>query len=386
MSRTTRGVLVAALLLLIPFVVLSGGDGLRNALDFTTGVLALVALTASIVWGLVATDRVFLNARHRLLAQAVHRATAVASIGFLLLHGTVKVALDHVSLVGALVPFSLGLSGTGVLIGLGALAGLLMVATGVTGALRSAFASPARFAGRWRAVHTLAYPAWCAALLHGLYAGREPSGWVVALYCLCLVAVGAALALRSAPPPVKRRVARRLLEMLDQAPRGRRSSRQDPPPRRAPLPGMGPTVARRPAPDAVRPAQPPRTPPTRQEHDFAPPRQEYDFGPRAPEHRYAPPAPPPRPPASPAPAPAPRADMTAAYRALSTPDGHRPSPLPPPPGYAPQAGKEPPAAAETATDDGCGAASRPDPKRSMPFGAPKSGEPWSKTGPLGGRP
>jgi hypothetical protein len=150
LSRTTRGVLATAALLLIPLTVFTGGDGLRNALDFTTGVLSLVALTCSVVWGLVASDRIFLSTRHRLLAQAVHRATAVASIGFLLLHGTVKLALDHVSLLGALVPFSLGVSGAGGLIGFGSLAGLLMVATGVTGALRSAFASPARIAGRWR--------------------------------------------------------------------------------------------------------------------------------------------------------------------------------------------------------------------------------------------
>ncbi|MDG4863218.1 hypothetical protein P8605_34285, partial [Streptomyces sp. T-3] len=197
LSRITRGVLSTALLLLIPVTVLVAGDGFRTALDFTTGVLSLVALTCSVVWGLVASDRLFLSSRQRLLAQGVHRATAVASIGFLLLHGTVKIVLDHVSLLGALVPFSLGVRGTSGLIGFGSLAGLLMVATGVTGALRSSFASPARVAGRWRALHMLAYPAWCSALVHGLYAGREPKPWVVALYCLCLAAVAGAIALRS---------------------------------------------------------------------------------------------------------------------------------------------------------------------------------------------
>ena len=50
-----------------------------------------------------------------------------------------------------------------------------MIFMGITGALRSAFASPAPVAARWRAMHMLAYPAWCAALVHGLYAGRRPS-------------------------------------------------------------------------------------------------------------------------------------------------------------------------------------------------------------------
>ncbi|MFI7384805.1 cytochrome b/b6 domain-containing protein [Streptomyces sp. NPDC049813] len=213
--RARTGVLSAAVLLLIPVVVLTGSDAFRAALDFTTGVLSLVSLTASVVWGLVASDRLFLTSRQRLLSQGVHRATAVASLGFLLLHVTVKVALAHVTLVGALLPFGLGVTGSGGLIGIGVLAGLLMVATGVTGALRSAMASPAGLAARWRATHMLAYPAWCLALMHGLYAGRAPKTYVVVLYCLCLVAVAGAVGLRAAPRPVKRKVAARILAFLD---------------------------------------------------------------------------------------------------------------------------------------------------------------------------
>ncbi|MFF1696091.1 hypothetical protein ACFVXC_21085 [Streptomyces sp. NPDC058257] len=247
-SRTTRGVLTTAALLLIPLLVIVGSDAFRAALDFTTGVLSLVSLTAAVVWGLVATDRLFLHSRQRLLAQAVHRATAVASIGSLLLHVSVKLALDHVSPVGALIPFGLGFSGSDGLIGLGSLAGLLMVVTGVTGALRSAFASPAQVASRWRALHMLAYPAWCSALVHGLYAGRAPKPWVIALYCLCLVAVAGAVALRAAPLPVKRKVAARILAFLE--PEGRVRGRQ--PVHRdtteSPLPGTAADPGRAPEP------------------------------------------------------------------------------------------------------------------------------------------
>lgn len=169
------------------------------------------------VWGLVATDRLFLNTRQRLIAQAVHRTTAVSSVAFLLLHITVKLALDHTTLIAAVVPFGLGVSGTNGLIGFGSLAGLLMIFTAVTGALRSAFASPAPIAARWRAVHMLAYPAWCSALVHGLYAGRPAKPYVTVLYSLCLVAVMAALALRSASGPYKRRVADRILAVLGEA-------------------------------------------------------------------------------------------------------------------------------------------------------------------------
>ncbi|MDX6362737.1 MAG: hypothetical protein QOC85_1747, partial [Streptomyces sp.] len=213
-GRSAYGAASVVVLLLIPVIVLVGGDEVRDFLNFGAGVLSLVALTCSVVWGLVATDRLFLNTRQRLVAQAVHRSTAVSSVAFLLLHVSVKLALDHTTLLAALVPFGLGVTGTNGLIGFGSLAGLLMIFTAITGALRSAFASPAPVAARWRAVHMLAYPAWCAALVHGLYAGRPAKTYVTVLYSLCLVAVMGALALRSASGPFKRKVADRILAIL----------------------------------------------------------------------------------------------------------------------------------------------------------------------------
>ncbi len=213
-GRSASGMATAAMLLLIPVVVLVGGDPVQDFLNFGAGVLSLVALSCSVIWGLVATDRVFLNTRQRLIAQAVHRTTAVSSVAFLLLHVSVKLALDHVTLIAVLIPFSLGVTGTSGLIGMGSMAGLLMIFTAVTGALRSRFASPAPVAARWRAMHMLAYPAWCFALVHGLYAGREAKPVFTIMYGLCLAAVIAALALRSAPRPFKRRVAAQIMAIL----------------------------------------------------------------------------------------------------------------------------------------------------------------------------
>lgn len=232
-NRSVQGGLTAAVLVLLPLLAVAGSDDLRAALDFTTGVLSLVSLTAAVAWGLIATDRLFLSSRQRLLGQGIHRATA-ASLGFLLLHVTVKVALGHVALLGALVPFGLGVRGTAGLIGFGSLAGLLMVVAAATGALRSAFATPGRIAGRWRALHALSYPAWCTALIHGLYAGRPPATWVVVMYSLCLVAVAAALCLRLLPPPTKRRITGLVAALIkpDTLP-----SEPDPALREAPLPG-----------------------------------------------------------------------------------------------------------------------------------------------------
>nr|WP_256098495.1 hypothetical protein [Streptomyces agglomeratus] len=239
LSRPAQGGLTAVALLLIPLFAVLGSDSLRAALDFTTGVLSLVSLTAAVAWGLIATDRLLLRPRHRLLAQGVHRATAVASIGFLLLHVTVKVSLGHVALLGALIPFGLGVSGTSGLIGFGSLAGILMVVAASTGAMRSAFATPGRIAGRWRSLHMVAYPAWASALIHGLFTGRPAAGWVVTMYALALTAVVGALSLRLLPPPLKRAVADRLVALVtsrsltpapEQAPRD---------PSLSPLPGGG---------------------------------------------------------------------------------------------------------------------------------------------------
>src|SRR5262245_17804347 len=213
-GRSAYGVASAVALLLIPVVVLAGGDAVRDFLSFGAGVLCLVSLSCSVVWGLVAQDRIFLNIRQRIVAQAVHRTTAVASIVFLLMHITVKLALDHIVLIAALIPFSLGVTGSAGLIGLGSLAGLLMVFVVVTGALRSNFASAAAVAAGCGAMHVLACPAWCAGLVHGRYAGRQAKPFFMVSYELCLLAVMAALALRAAPRPFKRKVADRIFAIV----------------------------------------------------------------------------------------------------------------------------------------------------------------------------
>jgi hypothetical protein len=195
-------------------------DTFAQFLDFGAGVLSLVFLSCSVIWGLLAQDRIVLDTRQRILAQAVHRTTAVASVVFLLVHIVVKLVLDHTTWVAAVLPFGLlatddeEFGGRAVLIGFGTLASMLMIFVGVTGALRNRFASPAPVAARWRAMHMLAYPAWCLALVHGLYAGRAAKPLFTILYALSVVGVMAALALRAAPRPVKRKVADRIAGFL----------------------------------------------------------------------------------------------------------------------------------------------------------------------------
>ncbi|WKV70759.1 hypothetical protein AW27_004025 [Streptomyces sp. PCS3-D2] len=162
-------------------------------LDFGAGVLSLVSLTSTVLWGLISTDRLLLKSGHRLLAQGVHRGLAVSGLGFLALHIWVKIAGQRTTASAAVVPFTD--IGQPVLIGLGSLAGYLFVAVAVSGAVRSAFATKGRSLW-WRALHFAAYPAWGASLVHGLKAGRAADLYVTVSYALCLLGVAGMLAFR----------------------------------------------------------------------------------------------------------------------------------------------------------------------------------------------
>ncbi|MFE3830811.1 hypothetical protein [Streptomyces sp. NPDC059092] len=210
-SRQIQGIATAAALVLVPLLAVVGGDAFQAFIDFGAGVLSLLSLSGAVVWGLIATDRLLLAPRQRLLAQGIHRATAVASIGFLLLHVTIKITLGKVALIGALLPFGLGVSGTNGLIGFGSLAGLLMIVAGTTGAMRSVFALPGKYAARWRAIHMVAYPAWCFALIHGLFTGRPAATYVTVMYSLTVLGVAGVVSLRLLPRQVQRRVAERIV-------------------------------------------------------------------------------------------------------------------------------------------------------------------------------
>ncbi|MFD0164567.1 hypothetical protein ACFVJH_10445 [Streptomyces decoyicus] len=189
-----RPALPAALLLFLAVMLRSGAmDGLMNFLDFGAGVLALVSLSVTVLWGLAATDRMVLKSSHRLLAQAVHRGTGVAGLGFLGLHIWVKVTEGHTDATAAAVPFTDGARPG--LIGLGTLAAYVFIAVAVTGAVRGAFTGIT--ASRWwRGLHMSAYAAWGLALVHGLRAGRPAAGYALVGYAICLIAVAVRLALR----------------------------------------------------------------------------------------------------------------------------------------------------------------------------------------------
>ncbi|MGW0366933.1 hypothetical protein [Streptomyces sp. NPDC002990] len=195
-GRLRPGVICAgaAALLAVAVTARAGAFAhVRDFLDYAAGVLSLVSLTATVLWGLLATDRMLLWSGHRLLAQGVHRGLAVAGLGFLALHIWVKVAQGQTSAASVVLPFAD--RDRPVLIGLGTLAGYLFVTVAVSGAVRSVFATDNRSLW-WRALHFGAYPAWGASLVHALKAGRPAGPAVTAAYALCLIGVAGVLALR----------------------------------------------------------------------------------------------------------------------------------------------------------------------------------------------
>jgi hypothetical protein len=161
--------------------------------EYFMGVLTLVSLSITVMIGLVATDRLVLSIRQRVLLQSAHRTTGVIAVASLVVHVLTKLAIAHIGVLDIFVPFLAGFNT--LYVGLGTVAGMLMVSVLWTGLAR------AKFAGRgkpwmWRSMHSVAYLAWPIALVHGLAAGRAAATWVVVSYVVCVLFVLVALAVR----------------------------------------------------------------------------------------------------------------------------------------------------------------------------------------------
>ncbi|MEV2238738.1 ferric reductase-like transmembrane domain-containing protein [Micromonospora sp. NPDC049891] len=160
--------------------------------EFFAGVIALVALSLTVMMGLLATDRLVLLIRHRVLLQSAHRATGILGVAGLGFHVITKIASGRAGVTDAAVPF---VGGRGLYVGLGTIAALLMVSVLWTGIIRARFADVGP-KWVWRALHSLAYVSWPFAIFHGLLAGRPPATWVGLSYFACVVLVVLALMVR----------------------------------------------------------------------------------------------------------------------------------------------------------------------------------------------
>jgi DMSO/TMAO reductase YedYZ heme-binding membrane subunit len=160
---------------------------------FYAGVFALIALCASTGLGLVATDRVFLNAGHRVLAQSAHRAASFGAVTFLIIHIVTEILAQRVHVLDAVVPF---LSPFRTFyIGLGTIASDLIILLVITGILRGRFNASGK-AWRWRAIHYASYLAFVFGVWHGLLGGRAGKPYVDWSYGFVVAIVLLGLAVR----------------------------------------------------------------------------------------------------------------------------------------------------------------------------------------------
>ncbi|WP_240670752.1 translation initiation factor III [Actinoplanes solisilvae] len=162
--------------------------------EYYMGVISLVSLSITIMVGLVATDRLVLSIRQRVLLQSAHRTTGVIAVASLVTHVWMKIVEKHISAIDAFIPFLVP-GYNKVFVGLGTISGWIMILVMWTGLARS------RFIGRgkpwlWRSLHAVSYLMWPIALTHGLFAGRPAATWVTVSYVVCVLGVLVGLAVR----------------------------------------------------------------------------------------------------------------------------------------------------------------------------------------------
>jgi hypothetical protein len=207
-------VAITAIVVIVAFLALTSTGHVIDAATqhfmlFYAGVFALIALCASTGLGLIATDRVFLNAGRRVFAQSAHRAASFGAVTFLIIHIVTEILAQRVHVLDAVVPF---LSPFRTFyIGLGTIASDLILLVLITGIMRGRFNAHGK-AWRWRAIHYTAYASFVFGIWHGLLAGRPAKpyvdwsyGLLAALVLLALVVRIVASSLRpkenlSAPP------------------------------------------------------------------------------------------------------------------------------------------------------------------------------------------
>jgi methionine sulfoxide reductase heme-binding subunit len=154
----------------------------------STGVVALVMLTAVIVLGILVNRQRGLPGLPRFATTSLHRSLSLLAVAFVAVHVVTAIADPFVTigLAATVIPFTSPYETFW--LGLGAVAIDLMIALIVTSLLR------ARIGRRtWRGVHWLAYAAWPVALAHSVGSSTDMQhGYLLWLAAGCTAAVVAA--------------------------------------------------------------------------------------------------------------------------------------------------------------------------------------------------
>ena len=156
------------------------------------GLVTVLLLTASMVFGILNAGRFATNRWPRFLVQGLHRNLTLLALGFLTLHVTTTIIDTYVSipLQTAFVPFVSSYKRWW--LGLGAIACDLVLVLVATSLIRQRLGL--RF---WRVLHWASYLCWPVAIAHGLGAGTDHGAvWVLGLTIICVGVVVAAFGYR----------------------------------------------------------------------------------------------------------------------------------------------------------------------------------------------
>jgi hypothetical protein len=251
--------IVLVLLVFAATVTSAGHVVLTASQDFLlkySGVFALLALTGSVCMGVVATNRIIMTPGHRVLAQAVHRATSFGALAFLIVHIVLEITAkhleesttQHVHVLDAFIPF-LSQYRT-FYMAEGTIASDIIVLLVVTSILRRRFTSSGN-AWKWRAIHYSSYAALILGVLHGLLAGRKAIGsFVYWSYGIVILLVALAVLVRILATSLRNREIVKSAAPLPEP--GGTGSMQSMPARAAALGLMGQLTGSMPLPGATR--------------------------------------------------------------------------------------------------------------------------------------
>lgn len=161
---------------------------------FYAGVFALIGLCASVGAGLAATDRMFLHPGQRVMMQSIHRATSFGAFAFLIIHVVTEILAQRIDVIDAFIPFLQPFKTF--YIGLGTIAGDIMILLVITGIMRKRFVANGKGTWRWRAIHYSNYVMFVFGVWHGLLGGRPGKPYVSWSYGFVVAFVALFLALR----------------------------------------------------------------------------------------------------------------------------------------------------------------------------------------------
>lgn len=156
------------------------------------GTATLLLLTATLTLGVLTASGSRSWIWPRFLSAGLHRNLSLFTVVFLLVHITTAVADPYAKLGwrDATIPFVSPYRP--LWLGLGVVAGELLLTLVVTSLIRPMVGHPV-----WRAIHWLAYVSWPVGLLHSLGTGSDAkAAWSIALAVACTVTVVGAISWR----------------------------------------------------------------------------------------------------------------------------------------------------------------------------------------------